>query len=76
MQILYHGNCPDGFGAALVAWLVYGDNAIYIPVYHNQPVPEITSKKVIIIDASLASLRCLGGDNNDTICSFRTINCC
>ncbi len=26
--ILYHGrNCPDGFGAALAAWLFYGDRA-------------------------------------------------
>lgn len=50
MQILYHGNCPDGFGAALVAWLVYGDNAYYDPVYHNQGVPEIKSKNVVMID--------------------------
>ena len=24
-DIFYHGNCPDGFGAALVAWLNYGE---------------------------------------------------
>lgn len=50
MHILYHGNCPDGFGAALVAWLQFGDDATYTPVYHNQPVPELKSNKVYVID--------------------------
>lgn len=50
MHILYHGNCPDGFGAALVAWMFYGDKATYTPVYHNRPVPELQSKEVYLID--------------------------
>ena len=25
--VLYHGNCPDGFGSAFAAWLVLGDTA-------------------------------------------------
>lgn len=29
--VLYHGRgCPDGFGAALAAWLYYGDQAEYV----------------------------------------------
>jgi hypothetical protein len=50
MHILYHGNCPDGFGAALSAWIKYGDNAIYTPVFHNEKPPQIQSKEVIMID--------------------------
>ena len=35
--ILYHGrNCPDGFGAALAAWLYYGDQAEYVGLDHGQ----------------------------------------
>jgi oligoribonuclease NrnB/cAMP/cGMP phosphodiesterase (DHH superfamily) len=47
---MYHGNCPDGFGSALVAWLIYGDNATYTPVYHNRPIPEIESRQLCMID--------------------------
>ncbi|NCO62167.1 hypothetical protein GW879_01800, partial [Candidatus Kaiserbacteria bacterium] len=50
MHVLYHGNCPDGFGAALSAWLKYGDDAIYTPVYHNEGVPKLQSKDILIVD--------------------------
>lgn len=34
--VLYHGrNCPDGFGAALAAWLYYGDSAEYLGLDHG-----------------------------------------
>ena len=34
--IIYHGRrCPDGFGAALAAWLFYGDKADYLPLDHG-----------------------------------------
>ena len=38
--ILYHANCPDGFGGAYAAWKKFGDSAEYIPVNHGRPVPE------------------------------------
>ncbi|MDR3547616.1 MAG: hypothetical protein P4M11_04985 [Candidatus Pacebacteria bacterium] len=38
--ILYHGNCPDGFGGAYAAWKKFGENAEYIPVSHGKPAPE------------------------------------
>lgn len=39
--ILYHANCPDGFGAALAAWLRYGDtHTRYFPVSYDHPVPD------------------------------------
>ena len=34
--VLYHGrNCPDGFGAALAAWLYYGEGAEYLGLDHG-----------------------------------------
>ena len=39
--ILYHGDCPDGFGAAYAAWKKYGDTAEYIPVKYGRPTPNL-----------------------------------
>ena len=39
--VLFHSNCPDGFGAALAFWQHYQDQATYIPVNYGQPVPEM-----------------------------------
>lgn len=51
--IVYHGNCPDGFGGAYSAWKKFGDSASYIPVYHGYPSPEgLTGKEIYIIDFS------------------------
>lgn len=51
--ILYHANCPDGFGAAYAAWKKYGDSAEYTPVSHGNPVPEgLEEKEVFIVDFS------------------------
>ncbi len=33
--VLYHGNCPDGAGAAWAAWTALKDTAQYIPRYYN-----------------------------------------
>lgn len=38
--ILYHGSCPDGFGAAYAAWKKFGDTAEYIPLYRGDEIPE------------------------------------
>lgn len=37
--ILYHAGCPDGTGAALAAYMKFGDDAVYLPVNYGQPVP-------------------------------------
>lgn len=52
--VLFHGNCPDGFGSALAARLKLGDAAIYIPVSYGKPIPsEIgCGNKVFILDFS------------------------
>jgi len=33
--VVYHKGCMDGFGAALVAWKKFGDQANYIPVSYG-----------------------------------------
>ncbi len=38
--ILYHGNCPDGFGGAYAAWKKFGDTAEYRAVRYGKPVSE------------------------------------
>jgi len=38
--ILYHGSCPDGFGAAYAAWKKFGDTAEYIPLHRGDDLPE------------------------------------
>lgn len=51
--VLYHGNCPDGFGAATAAWMKLGPEAEYIPVSYGKPLPEMEpGSKVFIVDFS------------------------
>ena len=56
--VIYHGrNCPDGFGAALAAWLFYGDAAEYLALDHGQvqsldDLPAIAGRAVYILDFS------------------------
>lgn len=38
--ILYHGNCPDGFGGAYAAWKKFGDQAEYHALSRTAPEPE------------------------------------
>lgn len=38
--ILYHGNCPDGFGGAYAAWKKFGDGAEYYSLSRTAPGPE------------------------------------
>lgn len=53
IAILYHGGCPDGFGAAYAAWKKFGDTAEYIPVKRGEPIPEhLDGKKLFLIDFS------------------------
>ncbi|MEO6536545.1 MAG: hypothetical protein ABIT47_02540 [Candidatus Paceibacterota bacterium] len=49
--VLYHGNCPDGFGGAYAAWKKFGDTAEYMPLHHNRPAPlEIKDSILYFID--------------------------
>jgi len=49
--ILYHGDCPDGFGGAWAAHKKFGSKAEYIPVHHQMPPPQgLTGKEIYLID--------------------------
>lgn len=50
--VLYHGHCPDGFGAALAAWMALGDTADYVPCLYNEEIPAVAGKHVYILDFS------------------------
>lgn len=50
--VIYHADCPDGFGAAYAAWLVLGDRADYAPCQHGEPPPDVTGRDVYILDFS------------------------
>lgn len=49
--VIYHADCPDGFGSAWSAWKKLGDSALYIPVRHRTaPPPEIEGREVYTLD--------------------------
>ncbi len=49
--IIYHGDCPDGFGGAWAAHKKFGDKADYLGVHHDQPPPEgLEDKEIYMID--------------------------
>ena len=50
--VIYHKNCNDGFGSALVAWLKFKNNASYYAASHNTEPPDVTDKNVYICDFS------------------------
>ncbi|HEY3997494.1 MAG TPA: phosphoesterase [Candidatus Xenobia bacterium] len=50
-HVLYHADCPDGFGAAWAAWRRRGDQAQYQPVKHHEPPPTLPAQaKVLLVD--------------------------
>lgn len=56
--IIYHKNCPDGFGAAWAAWRKFGENASYVPASYSDPIPEeIAGKEVYVVDFSYDATR-------------------
>lgn len=59
-HVLYHSNCPDGFGAAWAAWKVLADRAKYIPVVYNQPLPDLPADAhVLMVDFCYPKAQCL-----------------
>lgn len=49
---IYHGNCADGFTAAWAVWKRFGDAIEYYPGVHGEQPPEVSGKRVIIVDFS------------------------
>jgi hypothetical protein len=54
VTVLYHADCPDGFGAAYAAWLRFGEGAGYRAMHHGEPweMAEIAGHDVYILDFS------------------------
>lgn len=50
--ILYHGSCLDGFAAAWAARRYFGGNAEYMAVKYGEEPPDVTGKRVHILDFS------------------------
>ena len=50
--VIYHTNCDDGMGAALAAFLKFGDTAEYIPAEYGDELPDVVCKDVYIFDFS------------------------
>lgn len=51
--VIYHGECPDGFSAAWVAWKRFGDQADYVPGHYQELPPEgLADKEIYILDFS------------------------
>jgi oligoribonuclease NrnB/cAMP/cGMP phosphodiesterase (DHH superfamily) len=52
--VIYHADCPDGFGAAYSAWKKFGDAATYMPMkyHHEPPYEEFRGREVYMVDFS------------------------
>jgi len=51
--VLYHSNCPDGFGAAYAAWEKFGGRADYIGVDpRTLPLQPLNGRDLYILDSS------------------------
>lgn len=56
--LLYHANCPDGFGARLAFYLKYGDTIDYLAVahkdkpFHGLPISLFKNRIVWMVDIS------------------------
>ncbi len=51
--IIYHGDCPDGFGAAYAAWKKFGETSTYLPWKDHGVLPDgLTGKVIYIVDFS------------------------
>ena len=50
--VIYHADCPDGFGAAYAAWKCFGADATYHAARPGDPLPNLAGKDVLIADVS------------------------
>jgi oligoribonuclease NrnB/cAMP/cGMP phosphodiesterase (DHH superfamily) len=52
IMVIYHANCPDGFGAAWSFWNRYGNSIEYYAANHGADPPDVSGKDVFIVDFS------------------------
>lgn len=51
--VIFHGpGCADGFTGAWICNTVYGDSATYVEAHYGEPPPDVTGKRVTIVDFS------------------------
>lgn len=48
--VIYHAHCPDGFAAALAAWLHFDGQGEYLPMTHDQALPAMHGREVYMLD--------------------------
>lgn len=48
--VIYHGNCPDGFGGAYAAWKKFGNTAEYWPMNYGTTPEHLEGANVYFID--------------------------
>ncbi len=49
--VIYHKNCPDGFGSAWVAWKKFGNKADYFAASHpSLPPKNLENKNIYMLD--------------------------
>ncbi|MDO8556873.1 MAG: DHHA1 domain-containing protein [Candidatus Jorgensenbacteria bacterium] len=68
--VLYHMDCPDGFGAAWVAWKKFGNKAEYIAVPPRVlPKTKLQSREIYVLDNSYSVeiMRKLARDKNRVV---------
>lgn len=69
VKVIYHNHCPDGMGAALAAWIKFGDTAEYFPASYGDLPPSVTqSDEVYILDFSYS--RSVLGDMREQCASL------
>jgi len=49
---IYHGNCPDGFGAAWAVYHALGEDVEFYKGMHQQSPPDVTGLNVYLVDFS------------------------
>jgi len=49
---IYHGNCPDGFGAAWAIHHVLGDGVEFYKGIHGESPPDVNGMDVLLVDFS------------------------
>lgn len=54
VTVIYHADCPDGFGAAFAAWKHFGPAARYLPMHHGEDwrALGLAGQTVYILDFS------------------------
>lgn len=53
--VIYHARCSDGTCAALAAWLRFEGQGEYLPMVHDEVIPDVTGRDVYMLDIAFSS---------------------